>query len=265
MKYFLLLFSAFLFTACLNEPDIEPYDDTADLAYLEEYAQRDDVTMTESGLLYRVIEEGEGESPASDNFTFVKYDGTTVDGQEQLSSGDDLGIFLPNDFQNFTGIAEAILLMNTGAIYEAVLPTELATGNGKVYTFELELDSFLGDPDEFLTENAEQDNITITDSGLQYRIIEQGEGDAPNPENTVRVNYKGSYVNGYIFDQTTDEPAEFLLGGLIPGFTEGVQLINEGGTIEFFVPANIGYGNNPPSGIIPGAVLVFEVELLQIL
>lgn len=265
MKYLLSLFSLLFFISCLNEPDIETYDDTEDLAYYEEYAQREDVTMTESGLLYRVIQEGEGDSPESDNFVFINYSGASVDGQQELGSGDQLSIFLPTDFQNFSGFAEGILLMNPGAIYEIVLPTELATGDGRVYTFELELDSFLGDPDEFLAENGERDEITVTESGLQYRIIEQGEGDSPTPDNTVRVNYKGTYVNGFVFDQTEDDPAEFVLGNLIDGFTEGVQFINEGGSIELFLPASIGYGNNPPQGIIPGAVLVFEIELLEIL
>lgn len=264
MKYSLLLLSSLLLMSCLNEPDIEPYDDTADLAYLEEYAQREDVTMTESGLLYRVIEEGEGNSPGVNNFVFAIYEGVSVDGSEQLSSDGDITIFLPSEFQFFTGFAEGLQLMNEGSTYEFVLPSNLAVNDGRVYTFEVDMDSWLLNPDEFMEQNAEREDIVVTESGLQYRIIEQGTGKVPAEENIVRLDYKGTYTNGFVFDQTTDEPVEFLLSEVISGFKEGTRLINEGGTIELFIPPAIGYGSNPPSGIIPGAILVFEIDLIEI-
>lgn len=265
MKYSLFLFASLFLMSCLNEPDIQPYDDTEDLAYLEEYAQREDVTMTESGLLYRVIEEGEGDNPEVDNFVFAVYEGLSVDGTEQLSSDGDITIFLPSEFQFFRGFAEGLQLMNEGSTYEFVLPSNLAVNDGRVYTFKVEMDSWLLDPDEFMEQNAEREDIVKTESGLQYRIIEQGTGKVPSEENLVKVHYKGTYANGFVFDQTTDEPAEFLLGGVISGFREGTRLINEGGKIELFIPPVIGYGNNPPNGIIPGAILVFEVELIEII
>jgi FKBP-type peptidyl-prolyl cis-trans isomerase len=264
MNKYLLLLPLLIFTACLNSPDIEPYDDTQDIAYLEQYAQQEGVIMTESGLMYRIIEEGEGNKPEDDSYVFVNYEGESVDGNDRVSSGDNVDILFPKEFQTFRGFAEGVLLMNEGAIYEMVLPSDLALGNGRVYTFEVELESFLIDPDEFLDQNRENEDITVTESGLQYRVLEEGEGDSPGPTTTVRVNYSGSYTNGYVFDQSGENPANFNLSDTIPGFSEGIQLMNVGSKYELFIPSNIGYGNTNPN-IIPGAVLVFEVELVEII
>lgn len=123
--------------------------------------------------------------------------------------------------------------------------------------------------ERFLQENAGQDDITVTDSGLQYRVIEQGDGDRPSAESTVRVHYRGTLLDGEEFDSSHSrgEPAEFPLNRVIPGWTEGVQLMQEGSTYEFFIPADLAYGDNPPPGspIGPGAVLRFEIELLSVL
>lgn len=128
--------------------------------------------------------------------------------------------------------------------------------------------------ERFLAENAERDDVMVTESGLQYRVIEEGDGESPDAQSTVRVHYTGTLISGEEFDSSRQrgEPIEFPLQGVIAGWTEGVQLMNEGATYEFFIPAfgtdgqQLGYGNNPPQGspIPPGAVLIFEVELIEI-
>lgn len=267
MKHFLLFSAALLlFIGCLND-SMEQYDDTADLEFYENFLQQEGVQMTDTGLLYRTIEEGEGETPEGDDYTFVFYSGNSVDESSSFRTGEDPDILQPSSFENFAGIGEGIQLMNTGAIFEFVLPSDLALRDGRVYYFEIELESFLMDPDQFLTQNAEQEDISVTGSGLQYRTLEENEngGESPGPESTVRVNYVGTYTNGFVFDQSGSDPAEFSLDAVIPGFQEGIQLMNTGDSFELFLPSSIGYGSNPPQGIIPGAVLVFEVELVEVI
>jgi len=121
--------------------------------------------------------------------------------------------------------------------------------------------------DQFLAENATRNDVHVTDSGLQYRIIEQGDGASPDEDSVVRVHYRGTLINGEEFDSSHSrgEPAEFPLDRVIPGWTEGLQLMQEGGVYEFVIPSDLAYGNNPPPGpITAGATLIFEVELLEI-
>ncbi|MEX2602489.1 MAG: FKBP-type peptidyl-prolyl cis-trans isomerase [Balneolaceae bacterium] len=123
--------------------------------------------------------------------------------------------------------------------------------------------------EEFLAQNAEREGVMVTDSGLQYRVLEEGAGPSPSADSEVQVHYRGTLINGEEFDSSykRDDPVQFNLGGVIPGWTEGVQLMEVGSTYEFFLPPDLGYGNQPPSGSIipPGAVLIFEVELLDII
>lgn len=265
MKQILLLPAALLLlTGCMNN-SLEEYDDTADIEFYENFLQQEGVQMTDSGLLYRVIEEGEGTTPDEDNFVFVFYQGNSVDETVNFSTSDNPDILLPSSMSNFSGLGEGIQLMNTGATFEFVLPSDLALRDGRVYFFEVDLDSYIIDPDTFLNQNAQQEDITQTDSGLQYRILEEGEeGESPGENSTVRVNYVGTFTNGFVFDQSGSEPAEFSLDAVIPGFREGIKLMKEGDTFELFLPESIGYGSNPPQGILPGAVLVFEVELVEV-
>lgn len=120
----------------------------------------------------------------------------------------------------------------------------------------------------FLAENAENDGVMTTDSGLQYRVIEEGDGEQPEATDTVEVHYRGSLLNGEEFDSSYSrgEPVSFPLNNVIPGWSEGVQLMRVGATYEFFLPPNLAYGETPPQGspIPAGAALIFEVELLDI-
>jgi FKBP-type peptidyl-prolyl cis-trans isomerase len=122
---------------------------------------------------------------------------------------------------------------------------------------------------QFLEENAQREGVTVTESGLQYRVIEEGDGPRPSATDEVEVHYRGTLITGEEFDSSyaRGEPVSFPLNRVITGWTEGVQLMSVGSTYEFFIPADLGYGDNPPPGsiITPGAVLIFEVELLDIL
>lgn len=121
---------------------------------------------------------------------------------------------------------------------------------------------------EFLEENAQNEDVMVTESGLQYRVVEEGSGAQPTAGDEVEVHYRGTLITGEEFDSSYErgQTATFPLNQVIPGWTEGLQLMSEGATYEFFVPAELGYGNNPPPGspIQPGSVLIFEVELIDV-
>jgi FKBP-type peptidyl-prolyl cis-trans isomerase FkpA len=120
---------------------------------------------------------------------------------------------------------------------------------------------------EFLAQNSIKEGIFTTESGLQYEIIMEGRGPKPSPEDVVRVHYEGTLLDGTVFDSSYSrgEPVEFALSGVIPGWSEGLQLMNEGASYRLFIPSELGYG---PWGagqtIPPYATLTFKVDLISI-
>ncbi|MDC0379397.1 FKBP-type peptidyl-prolyl cis-trans isomerase [Litorivicinus sp.] len=118
----------------------------------------------------------------------------------------------------------------------------------------------------FLAENAKKDGVTVTASGLQYRVITEGAGDAPKATDTVKVHYEGRLISGDVFDSSIarGEPVSFPLNGVIPGWSEGVQLMKVGAKFEFTIPSALAYGPSGTGPIPPNSVLVFDVELLEI-
>jgi FKBP-type peptidyl-prolyl cis-trans isomerase FklB len=120
--------------------------------------------------------------------------------------------------------------------------------------------------EKFLAENKSKPGVVTTASGLQYKVIKAGSGKKPKASNEVKVHYRGSLINGTEFDNSykRGEPVTFPVGGVIPGWTEVLQLMPVGSKWEVYIPASLGYGNNAAGPIPPGSTLVFEVELLAI-
>lgn len=119
----------------------------------------------------------------------------------------------------------------------------------------------------FLDENAAKEGVKVTASGLQYKVLKEGEGARPGAEDEVTVHYTGKLLNGTVFDSSVNrgEPATFPLNRVIPGWTEGVQLMNEGAKYEFFIPSDLAYGpQGIPNVIPPHSTLIFEVELIKV-
>lgn len=120
----------------------------------------------------------------------------------------------------------------------------------------------------FLEENAKKEGVTTTASGLQYKVLSEGKGGPkPGPRTKVTVHYAGQLINGKEFDSSykRGQPIDFGLNQVIPGWSEGVQLMSEGDKYEFYIPSDLGYGPRGAGGAIPGnATLIFQVELLKI-
>jgi FKBP-type peptidyl-prolyl cis-trans isomerase FklB len=125
---------------------------------------------------------------------------------------------------------------------------------------ELEL---VAEGEKFLEENAKKDGVVTTESGLQYKVIQEGTGKSPGPEDQVTVQYRGRLVDGKEFDSSykKGKPATFQLNGVIKGWSEGLQLMKEGGKAELYIPQKLAYGDRGPLG---HRALVFEVELLSV-
>lgn len=121
----------------------------------------------------------------------------------------------------------------------------------------------------FLEENKGKEGVQTTASGLQYIVMEEGEGEMPTATDRVKVHYHGTLIDGTVFDSSVDrgEPATFGVGQVIKGWTEGLQIMKEGAKYKFFIPQELAYGANPRSGgaIKPFDALIFEVELLDII
>jgi FKBP-type peptidyl-prolyl cis-trans isomerase FklB len=121
------------------------------------------------------------------------------------------------------------------------------------------------DGDAFLAANAKKDGVKTTASGLQYKVLTAGAGKSPKATDIVSVNYRGTLADGKEFDASDGKPVEFPVNGVIPGWTEGLQLMKEGDKFQLVIPANLAYGVRGASPDIgPNSVLVFEVELLKV-
>lgn len=121
---------------------------------------------------------------------------------------------------------------------------------------------------KFLEENAKNDDVTVTESGLQFKVLEKGEGTIPARQDQVRVHYTGRLVDGTVFDSSVErgQPAEFPVNGVIPGWIEALTMMPVGSKWQLYIPHNLAYGERGAGASIPPySALVFDVELLEIL
>lgn len=122
--------------------------------------------------------------------------------------------------------------------------------------------------EKYLKDNAARSEVTVLPSGLQYEVLREGTGRKPKGTDSVKCHYEGTLVDGTVFDSSRrrGEPAVFPLNGVIRGWTEGLQLMQEGAVYRFFIPYNLAYGENGAGASIPPyAALVFEVELIEVI
>ncbi len=120
----------------------------------------------------------------------------------------------------------------------------------------------------FFAENSSVEGVVTTDSGLQYQVLSEGEGDKPEAGDTVEVHYRGTLLDGTVFDSSYDrgQTVSFPVEGVIPGWTEALQLMSEGAKYKLFIPADLAYGPGGAGDMIgPNSALIFEVELIKVL
>jgi len=120
---------------------------------------------------------------------------------------------------------------------------------------------------KFLEENAKREGVKTTESGLQYEVIKEAEGPQPGPDDVVTVHYEGTLTDGTVFDSSIKRgtPIDLPVGGVIPGWVEGLQLMHVGEKYKLYIPSELAYGEQSPSPLIPAnSVLVFDLELLGI-
>ena len=120
---------------------------------------------------------------------------------------------------------------------------------------------------EFMEQNAKNDSVVQTQSGLQYMVLKEGTGAKPGATDTVTVHYTGKLLDGTVFDSSVErgEPATFALDQVIPGWTEGLQLMSEGSKYRLFIPSELAYGSNGAGDLIlPNSTLIFDVELIKV-
>lgn len=259
--------------------------------FLEENKAREGVQVTDSGLQYMALEEGDkdGLTPTSTDLVVFEFAMTTADGVE-ISSSRAIGaapqVRVSEIAVDMPGLAEGLQMMNEGDHYRFFLPPDLGYGDrigpnapfGPNETLIVDVELIkVQNPERnlelakaFLAENAKKDGVQTTKSGLQYEVISEGpaDGESPAATDTVEVDYQGTLINGTEFDSSyaRGQSATFPLNRVIPGWTEGLQLMSEGDKFRFFIPPELGYGANggPGGSIGPNEALIFEVELIDV-
>ena len=119
---------------------------------------------------------------------------------------------------------------------------------------------------EYLANNAKEEGVKVTESGLQYLVVKEGNGKKPGPNDVVTVHYTGRLVDGTVFDSSVErgEPATFAVGQVIPGWVEGLQLMSEGSAYRLFIPSELAYGEHGTGPIQQNSTLIFDVQLLKV-
>ena len=256
--------------------------------FLAENATKEGVKTTASGLQYQVLAEGPagGFSPKETDIVDVHYVGTLIDGVEFDSSrARGAAARFPLN-QVIPGWTEGVQLMSEGDRFRFYVPSELAYGEqgtpggpigpNEALIFDVELLKVTNPQRnaetaaKFLADNGKKAGVKTTASGLQYQVLTEGAagGKQPTDASKVSVHYEGRLVNGTVFDSSYQrgEPIEFPLNAVIPGWTEGVQLMSEGDKFRLFIPPALGYGEGgtPGGPIGPNEALIFDVELLKV-
>jgi FKBP-type peptidyl-prolyl cis-trans isomerase len=249
-----------------NPDDIPPPDDVK--------APPADAKKTDSGLAYKVLTPGKGkQKPVLADSVEVHYTGWTTDGRmfdSSVKRGQPARFPVGGVIKGWT---EGLQLMTVGEKTRFWIPANLAYGDSPgggrpagMLVFDVELLGITAAPKVPEDVAAAPKSAKKTKSGIAYRVLKKGTGkEHPTAQSTVEVHYSGWTTDGKMFDSSVarGQPATFPLGGVIPGWTEGVQLMVVGEKTRFWIPGNLAYDNSPRPGA-PHGTLVFDIELLSI-
>jgi FKBP-type peptidyl-prolyl cis-trans isomerase FkpA len=287
-----LIIGLLIFTSCeKDDPRIEE-----EKINLQKYLEDNDYTSIEpasNGLYHVVIEEGDGISPVRTDFVNITFTATLLDGTVFETSDRALAVarnilrtdklygpskFLLNNL-GITGLREGIMMMKQGGESKLIIPSNLAYGSidygiippYSTVIYQIKLHDVINDPDEHEQKLLElylaANEITVepTNTGLYYIELEPGSGDFPESDSEIAIHYKGTLLDGRVFDQSTGTPATFYMDSpfIIPGVVEGVGKMKKGGKARFIIPWDLAYGpQGSADGLIPPyTTLVFDVEL----
>lgn len=259
-------------------------DTTSEEANSSEASAETGSRVTSSGLEYIEIEAGTGPRAQPGDQVTVHYTGTLEDGTEfDSSAGGDPISFVLGQGGVIQGWDEGIALMNVGGKAQLIIPPELGYGDqdygpipgGSTLYFDVELVSADPAPTPVLPPTSEPptfvnpDDYIVTESGLQYYFLEEGDGEMPQPGEVASVNFTGWLQDGLQFADSQDGvPVDFIVGEgqIVPGWDEMVLLMHVGDVVQFVLPPELGLGEEgAPNGVIPpNATLVFEMELVEI-
>ncbi len=196
-----------------------------------------------------------------------------------VNLGKDIGVSLKNDkvelsnemfSQGFlNGLQDSGIVLTDNEIQKIMFNFQMARQQEMMAKGSAQAAPNRAQGDAFLANNRQAAGVKETASGLQYKVVKEGKGKKPSATSMVKVHYKGTLLDGTVFDSSYDrgEPAVFGLDQVIPGWTEGLQLMTPGSNYILYIPTDLAYGDNvDPNGPIPaGSTLIFEVELLEVM
>lgn len=264
MKQYLFLFlSIALFSTCSqdDEPAFTPDTEADIIKYIAD--NNLNAIKTDSGLYYVILNEGTGDSPGSNSDVNITLKGSFLDGTVfSEDSSDGTAVNLSNQI---AGIKEGLQFFKEGGDGILLIPTELGFNDGIALVIEVKLIDVIDNEADIL-KYLDTNNLSAqkTDSGLYYVINNEGDGARPTANSNVRVAYKGYFLDGTVFDESTTGGVAFRLNQVIRGWTEGIPLFKEGGEGILLVPYHLGYGLQGRPPIPGGAVLVFDIKLISI-
>ena len=273
-SYLLLFFTIILFNSCSVEetPTFVVQTEADIINYIEE--NNLEATKTDSGLYYVINNEGTGNRPNENSVVNIDYKGYFLDGT--ISSQSTSAIVQID--QIIEGLKEGLQLFKEGGDGILILPSELAYGTsgnstgsipgGAVLVFDITLTvaDYADENEKAILKYIEDNNLeaTRTDSGLYYVVNNEGTGATPTSASNVTVAYKGYYLDGTVFDESTVSGISFNLSQVIAGWTEGITYFKEGGNGTLLIPYTLGYGAYGNSTIPAVSVLLFDVNLISV-